>query len=176
MSIAQGMLGEFDNEMANTRRTLERVPEDKLDYAPDAKSMKLGRLAGHIAEMVGWGALASSADEFDMDPDGKGSHKPFHATGREQLLAEFDKNVAAARKALEGVSDSQMMQEWKLKANGRTLLALPRVAVLRSMVMNHIIHHRAQLGVYYRLNGIPVPALYGPSADEGMPIAADAIA
>jgi uncharacterized damage-inducible protein DinB len=168
------MLGEFDNEMANTRKTLERVPEDKLGWTPDPKSMKLGRLAGHIAEMVGWGTLTLAKDEFDLDPDGKGNYKPFEATSRKQLIEEFDKNAAAARAALSAATDPQMLAEWKLKANGNTLMALPRVAVLRTMVMNHIIHHRAQLTVYYRLNGIPVPALYGPSADEGqMPLAAD---
>lgn len=177
MSIAQNMLGEFDNEMANTRKTLERVPEDKLNYAPDPKSMKLGRLAGHIAEMVGWGVLTLSADHFDLDPDGTGSFKAFAATSREQLLAEFDKNAKEARAALEKATDPEMLAEWKLQAHGNTLMAMPRVAVIRVMVMNHIIHHRAQLCVYYRLNGIPVPALYGPSADEGiMPLAADTAA
>ena len=177
MSIAQGMLAEFDNEMANTRKTLERLPEDKLEWKPDPKSMSMGRLAGHVAEMVGWGTLALTADSFDLDPDGKGSHKPLIATSRKQVLAEFDKGAAAAREALAKAPDSGMMTEWSLKANGHTLLSMPRIAVIRSMVMNHIIDHRAQLTVYYRLNGIPVPALYGPSADEGqMPLAADTTA
>jgi uncharacterized damage-inducible protein DinB len=174
MSIAENMLGEFDNEMANTRKTLERLPEDKLEWKPDPKSMSMGRLAGHVAEMVGWGALTLTADSFDVDPDGTGSHKPLIATSRKQLLAEFDKNVAEARAALAKAPDSGMMTEWSLKAHGNTLMSMPRIAVIRSMVMNHIIHHRAQLTVYYRLNGVPVPALYGPSADEGqMPVAAD---
>ena len=177
MSIAQSMLGEFDNEMANTRKTLERVPADKLAWKPDPKSMALGRLAGHVAEMVGWGADVLTKEEFDVDPDGTGSFKGFVATSKEQLLAEFDKNVKAARAALEKTTDDHMMKEWKLKAHGNTLMAMPRIAVIRSMVMNHIIHHRAQLTVYYRLNGVPVPALYGPSADEGnMPLAADTTA
>jgi len=176
MGIAQNMLGEFDNEMSNTRKALERVPEDKLDWAPDPKSMKLGRLSGHIAEMVGWGSMTLSSEEFDFDPDGKGSYKPMVTTSRAQLLAEFDKNVKEARAALSKASDPQMLTEWKLKAHGKTMMSMPRVAVIRVMVMNHIIHHRAQLGVYFRLNGIPVPALYGPSADEGMPLAADTTA
>jgi uncharacterized damage-inducible protein DinB len=177
MGIAQSMLGEFDQEMANTRKTLERMPEDKLKYAPDPKSMTLGRLAGHVAEMVGWGAMTLTADEFDLDPDGKGSYKALEATSRAQVLEAFDKNVKEARAALSAASDPQMLAEWKLKGHGTTLMAMPRIAVIRSMVMNHIIHHRAQLCVYYRLNGIPVPALYGPSADEGMmPLAADTTA
>ena len=175
MSIAQSMLGEFDMEMANTRKTLERVPDDKLGYKPDPKSMTLGRLASHIAEMVGWGKDVLTADEFDIDPEGTGNHKGYEASSRAQLLADFDKNAAAARKALESTPDQAMMVEWKLKAHGHTLMAMPRIACIRGMIMNHIIHHRAQLTVYYRLNGIPVPALYGPSADEGnMPLAAEA--
>jgi len=173
MGIAQSMLGEFDNEMASTRRTLERVPVDKLSWKPDPKSMSMGRLAGHVAEMVGWGAMVLSTDEFDL----AGEYKPLEPTSQEQLLSEFDKNAKDARTALEKTTDPQMMAEWKLKMNGNTLMAMPRVAMVRSMVMNHIIHHRAQLTVYFRLNGVPVPGLYGPSADENdMPVAAETTA
>jgi uncharacterized damage-inducible protein DinB len=171
--IAQNMLNEFDNEMANTRKTLERLPEDKIEYKPDPKSMSLGRLAGHVTEMVTWGTTALTTDELDLNP---ATYPSLHATSREQILAEFDKNVAASRAALAAATDEKMLGEWQLKVNGKTMMAMPRVAVIRVMVMNHIIHHRAQLTVYYRLNGIPVPALYGPSADEGMPVAADAAA
>jgi uncharacterized damage-inducible protein DinB len=176
MSMGPTLLPEFDNEMALTRKTLERVPEDKLSYKPDPKSMQLDRLAGHIAEMVGWAATALTTPFLDMNPDGKGGQQPAVAKSRAQLLDMFDKNVAEARAALGKVTDAEMMQDWALKSNGKTLLAMPRIAVVRSMVLNHIIHHRAQLGVYYRLNGIPVPSVYGPSADEGMPLAADASA
>lgn len=160
------MLREYDNEMATTRRALERVPMDKVDYAPDPKSMKLGRLAGHIAEMVGWGSMALSSDEFDMDPDGKGGYKPLQPPSSDQLLGAYDKSVKETRAALEKATDPEMLAEWKLKNHGETLMAMPRVAVVRVFVMNHIIHHRAQLCVYLRLNGIPVPSIYGPSADE----------
>jgi uncharacterized damage-inducible protein DinB len=169
MSIAQSLLPEFDYEMVNTRKTLERVPDDKLEYKPDPKSMPLGRLAGHIAEMVNWGAVTLQTESLNLDG---GDFKPFSPTSREQLLAEFDKNVTAARSELEKASDSQMMQNWSLILGGKPMLSMPRAGVIRTMVMNHIIHHRAQLGVYFRLNGISVPALYGPSADEGMPAAA----
>jgi uncharacterized damage-inducible protein DinB len=169
MSIAQSLIPEFDYEMANTRKTLERVPEDKLEFRPDPKSMPLGRLAGHIAEMVNWGAVTLQTDSLDL---GDGSFQPFSPTKRDQLLAEFDKNVAAARSELEKATDAQMMQNWSLIFGGKPMLSMPRVAVVRTMVLNHIIHHRAQLTVYYRMNGVPVPALYGPSADEGMPAAA----
>jgi hypothetical protein len=136
MSIAQSMLPEFDHEMANTRKTLERIPLNKLEWKPDPKSMSLGRLAGHVI------------------------------SSKEQMLGEFDKNVIALRAALSSAKDESMMQTWSLKMNGSVLFSMPRVAVMRSMIMNHIIHHRAQLTVYYRLNGVAVPALYGPSADE----------
>jgi uncharacterized damage-inducible protein DinB len=174
MSIAQSLLPEFDHEMENTRKTLERVPENKLDYKPDPKSMSLGRLAGHIAEMVSWGAMAVNTESLDLDPDGKGSFEALVAKSREQLLAAFDKNVKETRAAIAGATDPQLAVEWTLKVHGHTILTMPRIGVIRTMVLNHIIHHRAQLTVYYRLNGIPVPALYGPSADEGnMPLAAD---
>jgi len=169
MSIAQSLLPEFDHEIANTRKTLERVPENKLDYKPDPKSMSMGVLASHIAEMAGWLPSMMQGPELDIPPD----FKPFLATSRKQLLDKFDENAAASRAALAAAGDQALMQEWSLKFGGNAMFTLPRIAVYRSMTMNHIIHHRAQLTVYYRLNGIPVPALYGPSADEGaMPAAA----
>ena len=169
MSIAQSILPEFEYEMSNTRKTLERVPEDKLEYKPDPKSMPLGRLAGHIAEMVNWGAGTLQTESLNLDG---GDYKPFSPTTRAQLLAEFDKNVAAARTEIAKATDPQMLQNWSLIFGGKPVLNMPRAGVIRSMVINHIIHHRAQLTVYYRMNGVPVPALYGPSADEGMPAAA----
>lgn len=163
MSIAQSLLPEFDHEMANTRRTLERLPEDKLGFVPDPKSMPLGRLAGHITEMVNWGATTMQTDSMNIQP---GDFTPLVATSRQQLLGEFDKNVAAARTELESASDAEYMKPWTLSFQGNPLFTMPKVGVIRSMVMNHIIHHRAQLTVYYRMTGVPVPALYGPSGDE----------
>jgi uncharacterized damage-inducible protein DinB len=168
MSIAQSLLPELDHEMANTRKTLERVPEDKLDYKPDPKSMSMGVLASHIAEMVGWLPSMMQALELDIPPD----FKPFLATSRKELLDTFDKNVAGSRAALAAAGDQALMQEWSLKFGGNAMFSMPRIAVYRSMIMNHVIHHRAQLTVYFRLNGIPVPGLYGPSADEGQQAAA----
>jgi uncharacterized damage-inducible protein DinB len=163
MNIAQSLLPEFDHEMANTRRTLERLPEDKLGFVPDPKSMPLGRLAGHITEMVSWGAVTMQTDSLNIQP---GDFTPLVATSQQQLLGEFDKNVAAARKELESASDADYMKPWTLSFQGNVMFAMPKVGVIRSMVMNHIIHHRAQLTVYYRMTGVPVPALYGPSGDE----------
>ena len=162
--IAQSMLGEFDYEMANTRKTLERVPENKLDWKPDSKSMSMAQLAGHITEMVGWGSMTLTTDSMAMNP---GDHKPFLPTSQQELLSLYDKNLAQLRSTLAGMSDEDMMKTWTLTIGGNVLFSMPRVAVMRTMIMNHLIHHRAQLTVYYRLNGVPVPALYGPSADEG---------
>ena len=163
MSIAQGLLAEFDMEMASTRRTLERLPEDKLDWTPDPKSMSMGRLAAHVAEMPGWAALALGTDELDF---AAGAYTPVVATSREHVLEILDGNVKAARAAIAGASDADFMKPWTLRQGEQIFFTMPKIAVLRGMVMNHTIHHRGQLTVYYRLNGVPVPALYGPSADE----------
>ncbi len=164
MSIAQSLLPEFDAEMATTRRCLERVPEDRLDYKPDPKSMSLGRLAGHVAEMPSWGSVTINRDELDF---AKGEFVPMEMTSRAQVLAAFDKIVAESRAALAGVSDAELMKPWSLKNGDQTLLTMPKIAVIRTFVMNHTIHHRGQLSVYLRSVGALVPSIYGPSADEG---------
>ncbi len=167
MPINQAFLGEFDYEIANTRKALERVPEDKFDWAPHEKSMKLGRLAVHLAEIPGWIKETIERDSVDVAPEGK-PWEPAVVRNRAELLALFDKNAAAGRKALAAATDdAHLMKPWTLMANGQTIFAMPRVQVLRGMVMNHLIHHRGQYTVYLRLNNVPVPALYGPSADEG---------
>jgi uncharacterized damage-inducible protein DinB len=163
MSIAQSMLPEFDHEMSNTRQTLQRLPEDKLSWKPDPKSMSLGQLAAHIVEMTGWGTMTLQTESLSMDP---GSHTPLVLTSRAQAVEEFDKNWKGLRAALASASDQDLMKTWALTIGGNVIFSLPRAGVMRTMIMNHIIHHRAQLTVYYRLNGVPVPALYGPSADE----------
>lgn len=162
MSIAQSILPEFDNEMASTRKMLERVPDDKLDYKPDPKSMTLGRLASHVAEIVGWAISVFRDDEYVIMPD----HKAFDTKSPTELLETFEKNMKDARAALADAPDSGMMHKWALRFGDQEILAMPRAAVYRSMIMNHIIHHRAQLSVYFRLVGVPVPGMYGPSADE----------
>jgi uncharacterized damage-inducible protein DinB len=165
MGIAASILPEFDHEMANTRKTLERVPDDKFGWKPHDKSFPMGSLAGHLANLPGWTNVTIDMDVFDMSPDGKPLKTPECHT-RQELLDTFDQNVSKARATLEGASDEHLFKPWTLAANGHEILTMPRVAVLRSFVMNHIIHHRAQLGVYLRLNDIPVPSIYGPSADE----------
>jgi len=167
MSISKALLPEFDQEMANTRKTLERVPDDKPDWKPHQKSMTMARLAGHVAEMPGWAVFTIEKDSLDIAPVGAPPQQGATAKSRRENLEMFDKNVAAARAAIAGASDDRLLKPWSLLMGGKTIFTMPRIAVLRGMVMNHTIHHRAQLGVYLRLNNIPVPAIYGPSADEG---------
>jgi uncharacterized damage-inducible protein DinB len=174
MTIGQMMLGEFDQEMQNTRKTLERCPDDKWNWKPHEKSGTVGWLAGHIATMPGWTAVTLTTDQLDYAPVDGPAYQPPKTDNRAELLAVFDQNVVEARAALAGVSDAEIMKPWKLLAGGKEIFTMPRVACLRGMIFNHVIHHRAQLTVYFRLLGIPVPALYGPSADEGQPGAADA--
>jgi uncharacterized damage-inducible protein DinB len=162
MSISQMLLPEFDREMANTRKMLANLPEDKVAYKPHPKSMALGRLAGHVAEMAGWPAAVQGAESFEIPAD----WKPTVATTRNALLEFFDDNVARSRAALERFSDDESGQDWTLIVGGKPVMKMKKLEAIRTMVMNHIIHHRAQLGVYYRLNDIPVPGMYGASADE----------
>jgi uncharacterized damage-inducible protein DinB len=153
--------------MASTRRTLERVPMDKYDWQPHEKSMRMGYLATHIADMPSWAAHALEKDSLDLaPPDGEAWQMPKAAT-REELLALFDRNIADARAAIAAASDEEFMKSWSLLKGGQTFLTMLKISFIRTIVINHIIHHRAQLGVYLRLNDIPVPSVYGPSADEG---------
>jgi uncharacterized damage-inducible protein DinB len=165
MGLSKALLPEFDQEMANTRKTLERVPDLKLSWKPHEKSMTMGRLAQHLAELPGWVPLTLEKDSIDMAPGGKSYSTP-EGKSQKDILALFDKNIEAARKIIDNASDEQLLKTWSLLMNEKTAFTLPRIAVLRSFVMNHLIHHRAQLGVYLRLNDIPVPGVYGPSADE----------
>jgi uncharacterized damage-inducible protein DinB len=167
MAIRDALLPEFDQEMASTRKTLERVPEHKFDWKPHEKSGSMGWLAGHLASIPNWILDAIDREFFDIAPAGVQHQAPPLPKSRQELLDIFDKAVAAGRKALAGASDEHLQKPWSLLKNGQTIMTMPRIAILRSMVMNHAIHHRAQLGVYLRLNNIPVPAIYGPSADEG---------
>lgn len=166
MGISSALLPEFDHEMANTRKSLERVPEDKFAWKPHEKSMTLGRLAQHLTEIPSWATKAIKQDSLDIAPVGAPPYKPPTVNSRKEVLEMFDKSVAEARAAIAAASDDHFMTSWSLLMGGKTIMTLPKIAVVRSFVMNHAIHHRAQLGVYLRLNDVPVPALYGPSADE----------
>ncbi len=165
MAIAASLLPEFDQEMANTRKVLERIPDDKLDWQPHEKSMSFRSLGTHTANMLHWGLVTITEDSFDYAPGGE-VMKEEPAESVQDLLSKFDANVTAMRGALETASDEALMQSWALLNNGEEVFKMPRIAVLRGMILNHVVHHRGQLTVYLRLNDLPLPAIYGPSADE----------
>jgi uncharacterized damage-inducible protein DinB len=163
MPLNQALLPEFDYEMAHTRKSLERVPDGKSDWKPHPKSTTLNGLATHLATIGHWAEAIVGQDSFDV---ANAPPQP-PLKSKTEILAVFDKSAATARKAIAGASDEQLMKPWSLLSKGQNIFTLPRIAVLRSFIMNHTIHHRAQLGVYLRLNDVPVPSIYGPSADEG---------
>ncbi len=165
MTLAHSFLPQFDHEMAGTRRTLERVPDDKLAWRPHAKSQTLGELSTHLAQIPFWIGPITKKDSFDAVVDGAPSHRELLATQAARLAA-FDGHVTEGRAVITSMPDERMLAAWTLLAGGRTLFTMPRIACLRSFVLSHTIHHRAQLGVYLRMLDVPVPSLYGPSADE----------
>ena len=167
MSLSATLLPEFDQEMASTRKTLERIPMEKPDWKPHEKSMAMGPLAIHVATIPDWAAVTIAQDSLDFMPEDGQPYQPPKLSTQKELLEAFDQGVVKARAAIAGASDEHLAKPWTLLAGGKVIFTMPRAAVLRSMVLNHLIHHRAQLGVYLRLNGIAVPAIYGPSADEG---------
>lgn len=163
MNLIDAFIGEYQHEMGVTRRVLDRVPDDKLAWKPHDKSMTMGRLASHTAEISGWVPGTITLDAFDLGSQ----YKPFDAKSKAEILATFDKLVADAVQVLKsGVSNETLMKKWALMSGSHTVFELPKAAVLRSFVMSHIIHHRGQLSVYLRLTGAAVPSIYGPSADE----------
>jgi uncharacterized damage-inducible protein DinB len=162
MPFSQTLLPEFDEEMKNTRKLLECVPDGKFDYQPHQKSMSIGRLATHVAELPAWTSATLDLEVLEMGAD----FKPEIATSRAELLEKFDKGVAEARQKIAAATDEQWQKIWTFKWAGKTVLSMPRSAVMRSVIMNHLIHHRAQLGVFLRLNDVAIPGMYGPSADE----------
>jgi uncharacterized damage-inducible protein DinB len=166
MTIAQSILPEFEQEMAGTRKTLERVPEDKFSWKAHPKSNTMGWVAAHLAEIPGWVEGTLTQDEWDIDPPGGEPYRTPNLTSRRQVLEMFDANVAAAKRAIAATSDAAFGKQWSLLMQGKPVITMPRIGVIRSFVINHAIHHRAILTVYLRLNDIPVPALYGPSGDE----------
>ncbi|AMV19054.1 DinB family protein [Planctomyces sp. SH-PL14] len=166
MSFGQTLLPEFDQEMAGTRKVLERIPDDKLDWKAHPKSNTIRWVGTHLATIPSWTGYTLHQDSLDVNPPGGPELKTTPAASRQEILDRFDQNVAQARKDIETTADAEFMKPWTLINNGTRIFTLPKAAVLRSFVLNHIIHHRAHLCVYLRLNDIPVPGLYGPSGDE----------
>jgi uncharacterized damage-inducible protein DinB len=162
MAIADMLLPEFDHEMATTRTLLERVPDGRFDWKPHAKSYSLGQLAQHVATLPWWGHVTLEQSEFDVAGNPQGDP----VATRDAVLALFDRHKAATRQALSGKTDAELMAPWALKNGAATIFSMPKVTVWRSFVMNHLVHHRGQLSVYLRMQDVPLPAMYGPSADE----------
>lgn len=166
MSIAESILPEYDYEMATTRKHLERTPFAGMSWTPHPKSMPLGRLAGHLAEIPGWATMTMKETALDMAPPGAPPYAPPVINSVAELLALFDRNVSEGRAALAAAKDADFMVPWTLKAGGHEIFTMPRLMVLRTWVLNHTIHHRGQYSVYLRLREVPLPQTYGPSADE----------
>jgi uncharacterized damage-inducible protein DinB len=165
MPISDGLVPEFDHEMGTTRRLLDRVPEAEFSWRPHEKSMSLGQLSGHLANLPYWCRLVLEGTSFDLSAAGSDT-RPKEPTSRAALLKEFDDKVAAARALLVKMTDAEFMAFWTLKNGDHEILTMPRISAVRSFVMNHSIHHRGQLSVYLRLKNIPLPPIYGPTADE----------
>jgi uncharacterized damage-inducible protein DinB len=164
--LAALLLPELDAEFASTRKLLERVPQGRNDWRPHAKSMTLSRLAAHVAEVPGWIPPTLTQDSLDIAPPGAPPYQSPELTTTAALLEAFDRNASAGRAALAAAPDNAFEQPWTFLYGGRAFWTKPRLDVYRSFCLNHLVHHRAQLGVYLRLLDIPIPGMYGPSADE----------
>lgn len=165
MPIIDAMRMEFERECVGTKKLLERVPQEHWDFQPHPKSMTLGRLASHIAEIPQWTEATLLQDSLEFST---GGYQPFDAGNVEALMAKYEEASSEAIKLMQGVSDEDMMKSWTMSMDGKDVFSAPKVGVLRAFIISHIIHHRGQLGVYYRLKDVPLPSIYGPSADEQM--------
>lgn len=166
MSCCNFFREEFEQEIASTRKVLSVCPEEKLPWQPHQKSMTLGRLAGHVAEIPRWVGQILEGENYDIMPGGARAFQPLNPTNRDEILHAFEEHVAKGKTLLSHITEEQLSQPWSLLFNGKSVLTKTRYSALRFMAMNHMIHHRAQLTVYLRLSGVPIPGLYGPSADE----------
>jgi len=167
MEVSRSLLPEFDEEMATTRKFLERVPNEKLGWKPHEKSMTMGQLAWHLSDMPSWCTSTFKHDTLALsDEDFQKKLAERKDKSAKEILAQFDGDLSEARTRLAAADDTVLAQQWRMTWGGQTVVDMPRREVLRKWVMNHLIHHRAQLGVFLRLNGIPIPGAYGPSADE----------
>jgi uncharacterized damage-inducible protein DinB len=166
--LIDSLLPEYDHEMSVTRKLLERVPDQDLAWKPHEKSYTLGGLAAHLANIPTWVGWTLDKDHFDMSTTAAADARPRQPTARAEVLETFDRNVSAARAKMASRTDGELLTPWTLKSHGQILFTMPKVAVLRSFVMNHTIHHRGQLSVYLRLRDVPLPMMYGPTADEAM--------
>jgi uncharacterized damage-inducible protein DinB len=165
MAITDALLPEFDHEMGTLRRVFDRVPDAQLAWRPHAKSMSMGELCAHLANIPFWCTATLRATSLDLDTIADGA-RPAPPSSRTALLKTFDEQLATAREHLSNTTDAELMAPWTLMKGDQKFFTMPRVMVLRTFVLNHLIHHRGQLSVYLRLNDVPVPPIYGPTADE----------
>jgi uncharacterized damage-inducible protein DinB len=165
MAMKDALLPEYDHEMGATRRVLERVPVADLAWKPHEKSFSLGQLAAHLANIPHWVDAILDGPVFDLATVGEDG-RPKEPTEMESTLARFDASVKRSRAKLNDQTDAALLSTWTMKQGTQEILTMPKISVLRSFIMNHLIHHRGQLTVYLRLRNVPVPALYGPTADE----------
>lgn len=164
MHLIDPIIHEYNHEMGVTRKFLARVPNDRWDWRPHPKSMTFGQLASHLAEAQRWVPEIMHKDVFLLDMS---AYQPYIGENCDAVVAEFDKQITAAARSMQGASDDSLMRNWTMKTpDGTTMIEMPRIAVLRTFVLNHAIHHRAQLGLYLRMNDVAVPQTYGPTADE----------
>ncbi|MHC9541499.1 MAG: DinB family protein [Vulcanimicrobiota bacterium] len=166
MNFALSLMLEFDQELAQTRKTLERVPDPLFGWKPHEKSFTMGEMAAHIESLLEWGLDVLTKDSYDARPEDMAANKAKEPKTQAELIASFDKHREQFRAALEKMDNDSFLKPWSLSVGGKNIFTIPRIAAVRGMIMNHMIHHRGQLTVYFRLNDIPVPGLYGPSADE----------
>lgn len=165
MSLGKSLAAELQFEALSTRKMLERVPDDKFSWQPHEKSMSLGNLAIHLAELPRWVHAALTMDELDLS---KRDFKPPQLNNSAELIETFDALLSTGHRLLQDISDEEMLKTWKLSNGEKVLLEMPRAGIIRSLVLNHLIHHRGQLSVYLRLNEVALPSVYGPTADEPM--------
>ncbi|HEV7622111.1 MAG TPA: DinB family protein [Flavisolibacter sp.] len=161
--ISQAIIPEIEQEASATKKMLERVPNDQFGWKPHEKSMALGRLAVHVAELPGWITMTIKTNELDFST---WKYDPAVVDSAEELVQVFEKNIKTAVDTLKATSDEELMKPWTMRNGDHIFFTMPRIAVIRTFSMNHLIHHRAQMSVYLRLQNIPVPGMYGPSADE----------
>jgi uncharacterized damage-inducible protein DinB len=166
MKISELLLPEFDQEMASTRKVLERIPNDKLDWKATPKTNTIGWVGSHLAEIPSWVEGTLTGDSWDIHPPGGEQYRTPTLTSKEQMLAEFDKQVSIARAAIAKTSDEEFFKSWSLLMQGAPLFTMPRYTVIRSFILNHMVHHRAFLLSYLMQNSVPIPGMYGPSGDE----------
>jgi len=167
MTQTEALIADFTFELAKTREVLARLPQEHWAWKPHEKSWTLGQLASHLGEFPVWAVMTISSDELDLMPEGQPLEQRKAPEGPAELLAAFDEGVKNALAATAGLNDEALGKPWRLLVKGQEKMVLPKLGVLRGMVLHHMVHHRGQLTIYLRLLNIPLPALYGPSADEG---------